>query len=441
MMKTYDYIEKHRDICRAYKEATFCVAEEHRRCGESDEMFNVISSGMKYVCVEQRNAFNSFIACINREAHSIQTGDLLGQLRSSVARRAHTVGVTSMPYKQDLDVGQDSMRDKTPNTNSLRTFEDVVDQACVYGECALGCLRNKFNMKCEENVGSLISNVCSFLAQLYIAVAFIVHCYVGGFYSVFGNECSFSIALRPSTVDSFNISGSTYDFLICVCSLMRIHSQSRTHLHQRIFRSDITTSGRLRCFHVVKEALIRPLVEGHQKFSPLFIAFGVIAPKSCSFLYKGSSLLRHRIDPEVNDALLTKYGRAESVDINEDKDYTDDTNEMADQMKFRSIDAESDLEHFINIIYGNGTLEEAKILNATFLEEDNILQPSSGQSESTSSALENDTLFDIVLNEGSGHLDEIVVFRATLPTDMLSFEFTPNISGTFQCRIIPVDDV
>ncbi|VDL82374.1 unnamed protein product [Nippostrongylus brasiliensis] len=104
---------------------------------------------------------------------------------------------------------------------------------------------------------------------------------------------------------------------------------------------------------MISETIVRPLVEGHQKFSPLFIALGVVAPRSCSFLYKGSRLLRHRIDPKTNEELWKTYGVAEEEEL---AAAAEESANGANPFVPNAINADSDLDrlsklHFISFIW------------------------------------------------------------------------------------------
>ncbi|PIO65257.1 hypothetical protein TELCIR_13080, partial [Teladorsagia circumcincta] len=51
--KRATYVVKYHKICRSYKEAKSCVDEEKVRCSESSDMFEMLTSGIEYMCVEQ----------------------------------------------------------------------------------------------------------------------------------------------------------------------------------------------------------------------------------------------------------------------------------------------------------------------------------------------------------------------------------------------------
>ncbi|VDM52163.1 unnamed protein product [Angiostrongylus costaricensis] len=221
-VKKSTYLEKYSTICRAFEETILCAEEESRRCGESDEVFNVISSGIHYMCIEQRN------------------GELLRQL--GPATPAGSFDEAATPLEPMVENAAGLVADQhipQIETNSLRAYEDVIDHAC--------------------------------------------------------------------------------------------------------------------------EALVRPLVAGHQKFSLLFTAFGFIAPESCSFLYKGAILSQHRIDPRVHEELLTKFSRTEENSTSENAHGVRDSKRAVDVTDLHLVDADSDLKQLINLLYANETFDRADV--------------------------------------------------------------------------------
>ncbi|PIO75811.1 hypothetical protein TELCIR_02136 [Teladorsagia circumcincta] len=92
--KRATYVVKYHKICRSYKEAKSCVDEEKVRCSESSDMFEMLTSGIEYMCVEQGKgmyplesayldlswvkkrfriaAFNATIKCIDRNSHAVK---------------------------------------------------------------------------------------------------------------------------------------------------------------------------------------------------------------------------------------------------------------------------------------------------------------------------------------------------------------------------------
>ncbi|VDP08764.1 unnamed protein product [Heligmosomoides polygyrus] len=110
---------------RSYKKARKCVAEERERCGESGDLFDVLSSGFHYMCIEQGKAFKANIECIDREAHQVKAGELLGGLRSG--EFAPAFGERPVP----LDPGQSHLGVDPKTGNELvnmvyanETFEE-----------------------------------------------------------------------------------------------------------------------------------------------------------------------------------------------------------------------------------------------------------------------------------------------------------------------------
>lgn len=200
-LKTTQYAEKHHRVCRSYKQARKCVAEERGRCGEDGDLFEVMSSGLHYMCVEQGKAFIANTACIEREASAA---------KSACLKKCFYDDFLNMLAQRNVSRDFDA--------NSLQNFVEVRHEACTEVECILLCFRRQLNSKCEGSVGALIS-----------------------------------------------------------------------------------------------EAVVRPLVTAHQKFPSLFLALDGAWPPSCGFLYSDRRLLRHTIDPKVNEELLKTYGSTDEV--------------------------------------------------------------------------------------------------------------------------------
>lgn len=372
VLRTTQYVEKYHRVCRSYKKARKCVAEERERCGESGDLFDVLSSGFHYMCIEQGKAFKANIECIDREAHQVkaaceeecskdnhlvtilartgiakQFGELLGGLRSG--EFAPAFGERPVP----LDPGQshlgvdpktgnelgllNNLNNPRADSSSYQNFLEIAHEACTYVECALGCLRTKYNTRCKD-VGALIV-----------------------------------------------------------------------------------------------ETLMRPVVEGHRRFSPFFLALSATSPTSCKFLYSASRLLRFRIDPKLHEDLLRTYG---TTDEDEDVDTSS------------AIDADSDLERLINMVYANETFEEgneADLFNATSLSEDDInrvlaekyLRSKAPQRVSETPEDVNQWVEGSAEGsaEGSGMASE-AVFRWTLSKSTTSVVLTPNVTGFLNCRLI-----
>ncbi|KAK6753292.1 hypothetical protein RB195_012719 [Necator americanus] len=339
-----NYVNKYHSTCAAYKDAKMCIAEQREICGENNEMFDVVTSGVHFMCIEQGKAFNATIKCIDRQALSVQGVcdiqcetkksimevisktsftnrfvEALQLLRTESALHPPAFGDSPIPFEpdlfhfgpepqssnglglsNDLSIFQPDMR------ASLRDFEIVSAHACRVAECFLSCIRSKYDMMCENHAGMLIS-----------------------------------------------------------------------------------------------ETLVRPLMLTQRRFSFPLMALGMMMPESCKFLSSGTRLLRHRIDPRINDNLLRAFGGTE----------------------------EEELAGFAEV---SKSLDTPRDDNSTELEA--FGEEGSGQDCSQGICQSNGTLL-----EASGEQIEEFgesIFRNVLSTAPSYFEFTAKSSGSLRCRIV-----
>ncbi|KAJ1355582.1 hypothetical protein KIN20_013040 [Parelaphostrongylus tenuis] len=188
---------------------------------------------------------------------------------------------------------------------------------------------------------------------------------------------------------------------------------------------------------ILKEALVRPLVHGLQKFSLLFTALGNIAPRSCSIRYHGATLSHHRIDPKVHDELLLKFGSANEENFLKNANGLKDSKNTVNVSDIGLVDATSNPAQLINLLYANETFGEVATVNDTLGAENTIVRSLSDTSLGSMNITEGQ-IFGNTLAQESGEFGE-VIFRQNLAVGTSTFEFTPNISGTLHCRIIPMD--
>uniref|UniRef100_A0A158PA55 CPG4 domain-containing protein n=1 Tax=Angiostrongylus cantonensis TaxID=6313 RepID=A0A158PA55_ANGCA len=346
-VKKSTYLEKYSTICRAFEETTLCAEEESRRCGESDEVFNVISSGIHYMCIEQRN------------------GQLLRQLGPATPAGSFDEAAIHLEPVVENAAGE-LLKQLLPAT-PIRSF----------GEAPVP-------------LEPVVEN--------------------GPDTSV---ECMFTLKLQKHTVT-----------LSCFSEA----------LDQKDYRAPVMV--------MVIEALVRPLVAGHQKFSLLFTAFGFIAPESCSFLYKGAILSQHRIDPRVHEELLTKFSRTDENSTSENTHGVRDSKGAVDVSDLHLVDADSDLEQLINLLYANETFDKAAAVDDTFLADDDVIQlspdPFVGPINIT-----DEPLFKNALTEGADVFGE-VIFKQSLPAganlDYDSSQPEQQIASHAEAFIIVLED-
>lgn len=74
ILQDMSHVERYRQICGKYTNAITCVNEDTRCNKEDRDMFETMTSGLNYMCVEQKLAFNATIKCIDDEAGVVQSG-------------------------------------------------------------------------------------------------------------------------------------------------------------------------------------------------------------------------------------------------------------------------------------------------------------------------------------------------------------------------------
>ncbi|WKY13557.1 hypothetical protein Q1695_004417 [Nippostrongylus brasiliensis] len=407
VLKPNQYEAKYHRVCRAYREARSCVEAERERCGENSDMFGVLTSGVHYMCIEQGKAFNATIGCIDREAHAVKS------------------------ICEDDCHYHNTFVNILTRTSAAKGFGDLLrsfqsrDMAPAFGEKPIPLDPSLFNFGPEPKTGKgfgLLNDL--------------------GFHQAGPDANSFR--------DFLEVTDQACVYAECALSCFRTRFNKRCE----------GNAGSM-----ISETIVRPLVEGHQKFSPLFIALGVVAPRSCSFLYKGSRLLRHRIDPKTNEELWKTYGVAEEEEL---AAAAEESANGANPFDPNAINADSDLDRLINLVYTNETFEEenaAELFNATTLTEDDIHRALKEKEKERATAIPVTVDVDATFSNKTGALIETerlgddsisrlavvnrsevevranteVMLRWNLSEAATVIQFTPNISGSIHCQIIHHD--
>uniref|UniRef100_A0A0N5AU46 CPG4 domain-containing protein n=1 Tax=Syphacia muris TaxID=451379 RepID=A0A0N5AU46_9BILA len=132
-----------------FNETVVCLADLSH-CA-TYEIFDTLSSGIRYMCIEQREAFTAIIDCIDANAADIKEsqkcnaqGIVTGWAVYAALRNAQliTPRVGKIPSKFNVDF-----------------FRKMASEACGVLQCYLGCLRSKYNGRCYGVAGSLLSEV------------------------------------------------------------------------------------------------------------------------------------------------------------------------------------------------------------------------------------------------------------------------------------------
>ncbi|KAE9550032.1 hypothetical protein FO519_006760 [Halicephalobus sp. NKZ332] len=146
-MKAVNHYDRFYRVCEKYNETLACMDSEGD-CG-SRALFNVFTSGLKYMCFDQRDAFEATIECIDASATQV-TGECNQQCntRGKLADWAMQSGIL-----EGFRNGE-----KVPLLNP-EMMRNVMQDGCELADCHLGCMKTKFNNRCEGHAGNLISEM------------------------------------------------------------------------------------------------------------------------------------------------------------------------------------------------------------------------------------------------------------------------------------------
>uniref|UniRef100_A0A914EL87 Chondroitin proteoglycan 4 domain-containing protein n=1 Tax=Acrobeloides nanus TaxID=290746 RepID=A0A914EL87_9BILA len=135
-------VAKYVEICRQYELARECrLKMSHCRYSES---FDVLTSGIHYMCIDMRESFDALMPCVNEEIEDV---------RAECDNVCNTNAlVHGMLVKKLLENDFKFLKMLDPHMMKI-----TMSETCRVGECLLQCYKTKLNLRCEGNAGSLIS--------------------------------------------------------------------------------------------------------------------------------------------------------------------------------------------------------------------------------------------------------------------------------------------
>ncbi|XGW04462.1 hypothetical protein V3C99_015555 [Haemonchus contortus] len=136
--------------CRAYDDAVTCMLH-HRHCG-TETMFESLTSGLRYMCKDQEDAFNALADCIDENS---------GRVRQDCDLQCHPNSLATGIALKDTVMNQLEHPLVSKRVNMRRIIEPHMSrfffsQGCKIAQCLMGCTRSKYNMLCEGTAGSLL---------------------------------------------------------------------------------------------------------------------------------------------------------------------------------------------------------------------------------------------------------------------------------------------
>lgn len=190
VLQDMSHVERYHRICEKYLNASTCVSEDIR-CDKDDRgMFEMMTSGLHYMCIEQELAFNATIKCIDDEAGLVQSEcdaqcqtknlfmnwmmrtamqDTIQQGVSGIVGAATGTNPNPLGFLQTGAAGgaptgwADILAQRPPSAQDAQqgfeNFRQFTNDLCRIGDCMLDCIRSKFNTRCEGSAGTLLSEV------------------------------------------------------------------------------------------------------------------------------------------------------------------------------------------------------------------------------------------------------------------------------------------
>ncbi|WKY09247.1 hypothetical protein Q1695_001979 [Nippostrongylus brasiliensis] len=148
--KAGSFKENMRQACRAYDEAVDCV-QQLNHCG-TDSMFDSLTSGLRYMCREQKDAFHALSDCIDAN---------MLRVSQDCDTQCHPNSLATGLAVKDTVMSQLEHPLVSKNVNMRRIIEPHMSrfffsQGCRIGQCLMACTKTKYNMICEGTAGSLL---------------------------------------------------------------------------------------------------------------------------------------------------------------------------------------------------------------------------------------------------------------------------------------------
>uniref|UniRef100_A0A7E4V8A5 CPG4 domain-containing protein n=1 Tax=Panagrellus redivivus TaxID=6233 RepID=A0A7E4V8A5_PANRE len=139
-----DMMSGYADICSEYAETLQCL-DDWRHCG-STLMFDALTSGIRYMCVDQKDAFEANLACVN---------EAIGEVNRDCNAQCHPESVVGgWTLKTILEKDIKLLRILDPHMATISMSE-----SCRIAKCVLGCFKSKLNIRCNGAAGSLLTEV------------------------------------------------------------------------------------------------------------------------------------------------------------------------------------------------------------------------------------------------------------------------------------------
>uniref|UniRef100_A0A914HEP6 Chondroitin proteoglycan 4 domain-containing protein n=1 Tax=Globodera rostochiensis TaxID=31243 RepID=A0A914HEP6_GLORO len=257
-MQSGNNFDRFKGVCRNYNETVDCMDKlEGERCS-NQETFHVFTSGIRYMCIEQRKAFDAVIECMDaqsaevekeceevchvkeRLAHwAVQSGIMDNFMQGALSSLANGETVAAKLFGRGEGIGtfmglqhrQSGKRTMRTNSNGAKKsstetaekgIKDVaatkyrgeklrltpdflraaVQDGCELMRCQLICYRVKFDAKCGGSAGALLSE--AFVRPISQAQEFLTYGHIAPFMGAFlPHQCDFMV--KKEVLNEFRI--------------------------------------------------------------------------------------------------------------------------------------------------------------------------------------------------------------------------------------------
>ncbi|KAK6754775.1 hypothetical protein RB195_013644 [Necator americanus] len=148
--RSENFNESMHRACNSYHEALACM-KLHNHCG-TDSVFESLTSGLKYMCREQVEAFTALADCIDENS---------ARVKRDCDHHCHSNSLVTGLALKDTVMTQLDHPIVSKNVNMRRIIEPhmsrfFLSEGCRIGECLMKCMRTKYNMLCEGTAGSIL---------------------------------------------------------------------------------------------------------------------------------------------------------------------------------------------------------------------------------------------------------------------------------------------
>uniref|UniRef100_A0A914YXS2 Chondroitin proteoglycan 4 domain-containing protein n=1 Tax=Panagrolaimus superbus TaxID=310955 RepID=A0A914YXS2_9BILA len=146
-LKVGNHFDRFHTVCQKYTNTSNCI-NKLEGCSNR-KMFDIATSGLKFMCVEKKKAFEEAIECIDASANSV-TFECNNQCQTTTnfAKWAMQSGI----FQPSPGGKSDALSKFSPDF-----MKSVVEGGCDMMKCNLRCMKNSFNQKCEKNAGTLLT--------------------------------------------------------------------------------------------------------------------------------------------------------------------------------------------------------------------------------------------------------------------------------------------